>query len=264
MFFVLRSFLILRRISMKQMLAVALVLFAFGTSAFAAEKPLTNDDVVKLVKLGLGDDVVAAKIRQAPEVQFSLETDDLSKLKSQGVSAKVITAMLEKTSSVGSGARPIVSQPVGSPLSGTATLESSEGKRTLTAHFGQMHQSGFGGFGSTFSIFEGARAGVRTHDRKPTVIVRSDTDPQNQLFLVKLDPDTKDNDRSLKIGSFWKSRGGFSTKGEAKPDVDWTIAFDATESSSGVWRISPKKELEPGEYGIYQYRLFSLMDFGVD
>lgn len=45
------------------------LIFAVGLllslAVFAGEKSLTNDDVVKLVKLGLGDDVVVAKVKQA-------------------------------------------------------------------------------------------------------------------------------------------------------------------------------------------------------
>lgn len=80
-------------------LAVGTLLGAFP--GFAAEKPLTNADVVKLWKLALGEDVVIAKINQAAEVDFRLESDDLANLKKAGVSSKVIAAMLDRSADRG-------------------------------------------------------------------------------------------------------------------------------------------------------------------
>src|SRR5438045_3320323 len=71
---------------------------AVGVAVQAEEKTLSNAEVLKLVKLGIGDDVVLAKIRQAPTVDFKLETDDLGSLKAAGVSGKVIAAMLDRSS----------------------------------------------------------------------------------------------------------------------------------------------------------------------
>ena len=61
------------------------------------EAPLSNKDVVKLAKLGLGDEVVIAKVKQATSVTFDVTTDGLVQLKQAGVSGPIIAAMLEKT-----------------------------------------------------------------------------------------------------------------------------------------------------------------------
>ena len=76
--------------------AFALCLSLLVCEAALAEKPLTNDDVIKLAGVGIGDEAVIAKIRQAAAVDFKLETDDLVKLKAAGVSGKVIAAMLDR------------------------------------------------------------------------------------------------------------------------------------------------------------------------
>ena len=62
-----------------------------------ADKPLTNNDVIKLANIGIGDEAVVAKVRQASTVDFKLDTDDLVKLKSAGVSGKIIAAMLDRS-----------------------------------------------------------------------------------------------------------------------------------------------------------------------
>jgi hypothetical protein len=60
--------------------------------------PLTNADVVRLLRAGFGEDVVIAKIRGSSPT-FSLETTDLLELKNAGVSDRVIEAMLQESKS---------------------------------------------------------------------------------------------------------------------------------------------------------------------
>jgi hypothetical protein len=66
----------------------------------AAPRPLdiglTNDQVVKLVRADLGDDIVIAKIKVAPKVAFDLSTEAMLALKKEKVSGTVIAAMIEK------------------------------------------------------------------------------------------------------------------------------------------------------------------------
>lgn len=63
-----------------------------------AEKPLTNDDVIALVKLDLGDDIVISKIQQAPVEALDVSTEAIIKLKQAGVSKAVIDAMIKRAS----------------------------------------------------------------------------------------------------------------------------------------------------------------------
>ncbi len=62
------------------------------------EKPLTNADVVSLIKLQLGDDIVVAKIQQAPTEALDVSTDALIKLKGEGASKAVLDAMIKRAS----------------------------------------------------------------------------------------------------------------------------------------------------------------------
>ena len=62
------------------------------------EAPLANADVIKLFKMGLGDEIVIAKINQAKAVDFQLGTDDLAKLMEKGVSKSIIAAMFKRAS----------------------------------------------------------------------------------------------------------------------------------------------------------------------
>jgi hypothetical protein len=59
-------------------------------------KPVTNEDVLKLVAAGLGDDVIITKIRRGPTA-FSVDTDSIVQLRKAGVSEAVLRAMLDST-----------------------------------------------------------------------------------------------------------------------------------------------------------------------
>lgn len=71
------------------------ILFAilFAVPLFAAGAPMTNDDVIKMVKGGLGDATVLQAIEGA-EPGFDTSPDGLVKLKQGGVSEAVIQRIL--------------------------------------------------------------------------------------------------------------------------------------------------------------------------
>ena len=86
-----------------------LTLALFIPTAIASAQALTNADVVKLSSLELGDDVVIAKIKQAPEVAFSLEIPDIEKLQQDGVSKGIIASMLERATAAAVETRSVAS-----------------------------------------------------------------------------------------------------------------------------------------------------------
>jgi hypothetical protein len=56
-------------------------------------KIITNEDILSLHGAGFGDDLIIAKIK-ASSHQFNVEADELVRLKSAGISERVLTAML--------------------------------------------------------------------------------------------------------------------------------------------------------------------------
>lgn len=227
---------------------------------------LTNQEVIKLCKLDLGDDVVIAKINQAKYVDFKLETDDLAKLKSQGVSKVVIAAMLKR--SAASAPEASATSMVMGPYGGAVVTTSGGPAARMVAKDGEFELRSIAGSPSStwayvtvlsFMDYPGLKADVRTKDHKPTFVVRSQQSPVGRYFLVKAESNKKDLTRSVKMGS----RGMFTNKSVTNPDKDWTVMFTAKEQSGGFWLITPEKELEAGEYGIW-FRDSELYDFGVD
>jgi hypothetical protein len=69
-----------------------LIAFAFLASA---QEVLNNDAVVKMVKAGLGESLIVSMVQNQPG-KYSLTPEDLVNLKQQGVSEKILTAMVGK------------------------------------------------------------------------------------------------------------------------------------------------------------------------
>lgn len=94
----------------RKLLSFVLLIGLTGLQLLSQPKPLTVDDVVQLVKLGMGDDVVIARIQKNGQ-PFDLSTDDMIKLKQAGASSAVIKTMMNP------GAAPAAPPaPVAAPL----------------------------------------------------------------------------------------------------------------------------------------------------
>src|SRR6266851_8095801 len=59
-----------------------------------AVKKMTNQDILDMASLGLGDDVILEKIRSAPETDFATDLGSLKALKAAHLSDPVIRAMI--------------------------------------------------------------------------------------------------------------------------------------------------------------------------
>lgn len=258
-------------IRIRHVLGVVLLAALVSTGAVLAgdgEKPLDNSEIIKLTKLDMGDAVIIAKIKSAGSVQFATSTDDLVKLKEAGVSKNVIAAMLDRSAAATAARTPAA--PSGSRAAVASatdvTLQTSNGAlglkpidgdvKTIVAPFVGMRR---------FVVFSEVAATVRTTDRKPTVLLAYDKDPRKTYWLVKLDQDkdAEDMNRSVDV----ESPGMWGGVISSAPDDDANIQYDAVEEKPGLWRLTPRKELKPGEYGVYVGKgeqAATLYDFGVD
>jgi hypothetical protein len=66
----------------------------FSLAPRAQETEINNARIVEMTKMGLGDDIIIAKIKTS-HTKFSLADNDLVELKKAGVSGKVVAAMME-------------------------------------------------------------------------------------------------------------------------------------------------------------------------
>lgn len=236
----------------------------------AKPAPLTNADIVSLAKAGMGDAVIIAKIQQAQAANFKLEVADLKALKTAGVSDAVISEMLKKDSAsaqpapAASRPAPAASAPPGATVGGYSdfgVVTMVHGGKSVTL------RSAAGTISTTYAYvtmlmhcnYDGLKADVRTTDRRPTFIVKSSKSPKGRLFLVSAEVDTPNNVRSVKMGN---SRL-FGARNVGAPDSSNQIEYDVVAEGPDTWRMTPKKDLAPGEYGLW-LQGNEMFDFGID
>lgn len=95
--------------------------------------------------------------------------------------------------------------------------------------------------------FPEMRSELHVSDPRPSFFVAMDQTPKNRIFLVKCRVNHRTRNRSVKMGQ----AGVFTYHGISAPDADWTLPFDTLEVKSGLWKLTPKEPLLPGEYGFF-------------
>jgi hypothetical protein len=243
-----------------------------------AQEVLTNQSIVEMVKAGLSERVIVAKIRTSP-TNFDVRTDALIALKKNGVPEKVIEVILAPSSPpTASAAAPspppsaappggvAMVPPAGNPARGRPTVyQIVGGKEVELMAAGTELQKNRMRYGRTSElVLPGNKAKYRTADRQPVFVI---TSAPNEMPLVRLEPGG--DDRNLKIGSGSRVPfGGGSTQRQGIRGEDM-IDVDAEQDSRGFYRIRPRAALAPGEYGFVSTRGggavgSSVYDFGVD
>lgn len=90
-------------LTLSMILSIVSLTTAFPASSFqdpaqsqtvAAQSPLTNNDVLEMIKAGLSEEIVVAKIKSSPS-KFDTTPTALSELKAGGVPDSVIMAMVQ-------------------------------------------------------------------------------------------------------------------------------------------------------------------------
>ena len=235
-----------------RLLGVAIAVVAFAAAATATDKPLTNDDVIAMVKAGLDSTTVIAKISQAGRSGLDTSVDALIKFKKAGVNKEIIDAML------GVGP-PVPASAVRTSVRATKTdvqLVTADGVIDLQSLEGEASATYIGIGFMTWLNFDGPHSSVRTKDTNVAVRIRSAQKPDSRLYIVRLD--SNDSDRSVKMGRSHM----FSASAGTTPDRDWTFAYDSQQEQEGLWKLTLKKPLQKGEYGVL--RGTELFDFSVE
>lgn len=95
-----------------------------------------------------------------------------------------------------------------------------------------------------YSEFPGEHDDIATASSRPTLYIVSASSPRGRVFLAKAE--SKKGKRAVKMGQ----AGMFGYSGIGAPDPDWTVAFSAEEVKPGLWALTLKQDLAPGEYGL--------------
>ncbi|MDT4955047.1 MAG: hypothetical protein QOJ02_3185 [Acidobacteriota bacterium] len=267
------------------LLLVLLITIAIPQAIAQQEKkPLTNDDVVTMVKAQLPENTIVLAIQQSP-TSFDTSVQALIQLKNQGVSAKVLDAMLQ------------VGKPVETSQQTTSTVRQPNSINPLT--LGPETGGAVGSIGSVILVdganrtqmkystsnirsnsmlgavvnpfhktrmraaLNGNHARLRIASTSPLfeVSLMSDVNASDIIALVKLDP--KSDRREIET-----SRGGITgvSTGFRKEDII-PISIDEPQNINGtsnkVYTVKAVNPLPPGEYAlVVQTGVY--YDFGVD
>jgi hypothetical protein len=239
-----------------------------------AQDVVTNETVIQMVRAGLSETVILAKIRSS-QTKFDTRTEALIALKQVGVSESVMSAIL------GGGAPPAQAvAPPTAPVGAVIVVPSSAsqqrakgpvfhltgGKQVeLIAASGGIETSSVPYNRKTELVLSENKASYRTSDGQPTFLTT--TEP-SEMPLVRLDPGK--NDRNLKISSPTRMgpyAGSSSQRGIRAED---RIDVSAERDQQGNLWIRPRAPLPPGEYAFVLTRSSgtrpsgTVYDFGVD
>jgi hypothetical protein len=102
-----------------------MILVATFCAAQPVSKPFTNDDVVKLARARMSEDVIVAAVKSAAVIRFDTSADGLLALKQAGVTDRVLLAIIERQ-------RATPAAPAAAPSFGKVTLLAGEKEVELT------------------------------------------------------------------------------------------------------------------------------------
>jgi hypothetical protein len=250
-------------------IAVCLFSFLFVTAiaAYAQDsaplkKRFTNRDVIEMVKMGLSDDVIIAKIRSASAAEsdvLSLDTsvDGLKALKEANVPDSVIKVMINPSpvpTAIVAGTAPLTIDPnLPPPEVGVYWKDGT--KFTLLQGQAVTNTKAGGKAGSFFTdgmrnqhwdaTIEGPSSKNVVKDRRPLFYIYvPDGSDSSDYVLITLNK--KSDHREFQIGSFGGITGG---KSGVKRDKE--LQFHADHMGIRIYKITLDSDLKPGEYGFF-------------
>lgn len=241
----------------------------------AASEVLTNETILKLIAVGIPEQAIIAKI-QSSKSAFDLSTDRLIELKTKGVSGPVLAAMLQPAAAAPiefSTDSPDTSVP---HYPGVYMFGAKDNRMTrmMATSSNQAKTGGILGYALTMGIasmsikaaIPGKSAKIQTSSPRPVFYLYFDesvpramqtssnsvwnsgngnvTTSPAELSLVKFME--KAAAREARVGSL-----NIAGAKQGVMDQD-QVAFDAELVRPGVFKVTPKGDLQPGEYGFIQ------------
>ena len=252
-----------------------------------AGKPLTNQDVVEMVKAGLPESTILLSIQGSP-ANFTTGSKDLIALQKAGVTTAVMNAMVAKSSGTSlGGAAP--GTPKASPAGmspgtppgaiqmrqGVVAFDGGRRVQLMRAADRQEYLDttvGMGLFKKTVGMWikvANEKSDIRIASRSPTfevILDGTNVRPSDQCTLLRFT--IMGGDRAAEISRETSGAVVLTKKGreEAKqfglPVKFEAIADVAMIPNMKLFRVSAEQPLEPGEYALYTQG--GPWDFGID
>ena len=206
--------------------------------------PLTNDDVVKMLGAGLTEGTVVHVIQKVSS-NFDISPDALIKLKQQGVTAKIIEAMVAARTTPNSSklTETVVTSRGVFAQNGTEWKRIEEVSSIEVRNVGNISSAVTMGIKEVriICVFRGEKAELQLENRRPVFQLAGLGASARDVYIVamRLNPDRRD----LEMG-----RSGLIKKlsyGFRKRDVR---DVHVKRLGDDLLEVTPKQDLEAGEY----------------
>lgn len=239
------------------------------------KKPFSNGEVVALVKAGLDDGIVIAKIEQATGADLDVSTGALVKLKKQGVSSRVIQAMVKQAGGGGqtTGGRSTQGSMNQAPIeAGTSpSLPSAYGYYVLDAARWQNIEAvqvvekvgqrllGAGTQGIAVDGIAGEPS-VNLTTPSPIFLVYQQTITTQDLHLSKLvyvdsmkayEFNMMNTAPQFYAGLYGQDYNAVIQVGLWRVTADLAVRVEPVEGKAGMYKITPEPSLADGMYALY-------------
>ena len=253
-------------------LLVAALCLAFYSNVQAQSDVMTNDEVISLAKAGLSQSIIIGKIRTSKS-SFDLSTDSLIKLKQEGISDDIVTAMLEaksgKSTTVAAG--PSMPGDPNDPMSkhnyGIYLFEENDGQRKMTQLVPNVSaQNRTGGIFTsslTYGISKvkiksnlpGRSAALQIKTTQPVFYFYLDItsgglntssgvpSTPNEFAMIRFNQRSDNREVTIGKANAFGAKGGLSD--------EYVVQFTAQDLGNGIFKITPSAPLPKGEYAFY-------------
>lgn len=261
------------------MLQRTVVLLLFIGVVCAAQQALNNDSIVRMAKAGLSDTLMVTTINAQPG-QYDISVNGIIALKTAGVSDTVVAALLARAAKPApcgvpaAGAAPVAAQPPSNPDDpnsphepGIYLFSGAAGTARMTEIEPSLYEAVGAG---TYTSLHTAHASIHAPGANLVLYLYMDNNGANHSRSYSLFGDIASGNEVVML----KFKVGRNSRSVMLTDDHPTLA-DSVRLRPGVYKITPRQPLAPGEYGIFpvsatlSYRQPSgepprCFDFGVD
>ena len=235
----------------------AVLLLISGLALAQSSKPLTNDDVVQMVKGGFDESTTVAAIQAASDTNFDTSVQALLALKGSGVSEKVISAMLAATKKKSDGARSAAPAPTAAAPGAAANPDVPEDvgvyvrlKGSLAEVYAEIVDWKSGGVGKSLltggftkghinAVVKGPKSKLQIGEPMEFVIKCAEGVTPSEYLLLKLDEKGDRREFRAVTGGVYHSSGGAEKN---------SIKFDFQKIAPRTFKVAVTG-LKKGEYG---------------
>lgn len=261
------SFLSLNKLFNMKFILSILVTILTSYANCQTQDTLTNADIIQLSELGLQPSVIILKIQNS-NTKFDVSTNELINLNKKKIPSEIIAEMIKAGNKNDNSSALINNKITQRGIYSSSNTNSSGSEVKIDAMPTSREIGAYRGKSSTVLILAGAESSLKMIERRPTFhfyfserpngstdLFSSYTSPKS-FILVKFLVHRKQ--RVLQIASMKYSIVNLSISDKVK------VPFEYTSVGDGVYKISLKEDLKPGEYGfLVENEASNVFDFSI-